>query len=110
MVKERESDKVKRFIVPSSDEMRRLNRQQRLALTQRLQDALIELGANVHTFNVAAEEAKRKRKELARVEMSKSGLHVSVEMLEARELLEQMPVEDARVTAARRYSLAMEMR
>lgn len=111
MVKEeRESDKVNRFIVPSTEEMTRLNRQQRLALMKKLQDALIELGSNHVVSQMSIKQAIEKRKELARVEMSKTGQHVSVEMIEARELLEQMPVEDDRVTAARRYELSMAVR
>lgn len=96
---------MNRFVVPSTEEMQRLSKQQRQRLQQRLMTALTDLGASRLATDIAVKAAIEKRRELAQVETLKSGLTVSVEMIEARELLEQMQVEDAVVTAKRRRDL-----
>lgn len=85
--------------------MQRLSKQQRQRLQQRLMTALTDLGASRLAIDIAVKAAIEKRRELAQVETLKSGLTVSVDMIEARELLEQMPIEDAVVTARRRREL-----
>lgn len=96
---------MNRFVVPSTEDMQRLSKQQRQRLQQRLMTALTDLGASRLAIDIAVKAAIEKRRELAQVETLKSGLTVSVDMIEARELLEQMQVEDAVVTAKRRRDL-----
>lgn len=90
--------------------MQRLSKQQRQRLQQRLMTALVDLGASRLAIDIAVKAAIEKRRELAQVETLKSGLTISVEMIEARELLEEMPVEDAFVTAQRRRDLMVAIR
>lgn len=101
---------MNRFVVPSTEDMQRLSKQQRQRLSQRLMTALIDLGASRLATDIAVKAAIEKRRELAQVETLKSGLTISVEMIEARELLEEMPVEDAFVTAQRRRDLMVAIR
>jgi len=101
---------MNRFVVPSTEEMQHLSKQQRQRLQQRLMTALVDLGASRLAIDIAVKAAIQKRRELAQVETLKSGLHVSVEMIEARELLEEMPVEDRTITAKRRRDLVEAMR
>lgn len=101
---------MNRFVVPSTEDMQRLSKQQRQRLQQRLMTALVDLGACRLAIDIAVKAAIEKRRELAQVETLKSGLTISVEMIEARELLEELPVEDPVVIAKRRRYLMESIR
>lgn len=101
---------MNRFVVPSTEDMQHLSKQQRQRLSQRLMTALVDLGASRLAIDIAVKAAIEKRRELAQVETLKSGLTWSVEMIEARELLEEMKVEDGMLTSKRRRDLVEAVR
>ena len=96
---------MRAYRVPSSQEILRMGKRQRDQLSRLLMDSIVELGTTRITASLMAESAIEKRKQLARIETEQKGLHVSIEMIEASELLEAMPHEDATVTAHRRRDL-----
>lgn len=87
-----------------------MGKRQRDQLSKLLLDSIVELGTTRISANLAVQAAIETRKQLARVKTESAGLYVSADMIEAGELLEAMPHEDAAVTAKRRHDLEQAVR